>query len=130
MLSHVYVGTSDFDADFPLYGAMMAALGNELKRYDPAYPWAIWMEPGKPRPLFILGRTFDGKPASAGNGQMVAFEASTRSIVDECYRLALLNGGVCEGPPGMRPEYHADYYGAYFRDPSGNKLCVCSHHPE
>jgi lactoylglutathione lyase len=36
-------------------------------------------------------------------------------------------GGQCEGHPGLRPEYHADYYGAYFRDPDGNKLCVVSH---
>lgn len=36
-------------------------------------------------------------------------------------------GGQCEGRPGLRPEYHADYYGAYFRDPDGNKLCVVSH---
>jgi lactoylglutathione lyase len=35
-----------------------------------------------------------------------------------------------EGAPGLRPEYHAHYYGAYFRDPDGNKLCVACHQPE
>jgi hypothetical protein len=38
--------------------------------------------------------------------------------------------GVDEGAPGPRPHYHADYYGACFRDPEGNKLCVCCHQPE
>jgi hypothetical protein len=41
-----------------------------------------------------------------------------------------MHGGSCEGPPGLRPQYHAHYYGAYFRDPDGNKLCVCCHEPE
>ena len=39
-------------------------------------------------------------------------------------------GAVCEGPPGLRPQYHANYYGAYFRDLDGNKLCVCCHAEE
>ena len=43
---------------------------------------------------------------------------------------ALELGGTCEGPPGLRPQYHAHYYGAYFRDPDGNKLCVACHQPE
>lgn len=38
-------------------------------------------------------------------------------------------GDVDQGPPGRRPHYHADYYGAYFRDPDGNKLCVVCHAP-
>lgn len=41
--------------------------------------------------------------------------------------LALAHGGSTEGAPGLRPDYHADYYGAYFRDPDGNKLCVVCH---
>ena len=43
---------------------------------------------------------------------------------------AIAAGGSCEGAPGLRPQYHADYYGAYFRDPDGNKLAVCCHRPE
>ena len=41
--------------------------------------------------------------------------------------LALAQGGSCEGAPGVRAHYHAHYYGAYFRDPDGNKLCVVCH---
>jgi len=44
--------------------------------------------------------------------------------------IALEIGGTCDGPPGLRPHYHADYYGACFRDPDGNKLCVCCHEAE
>jgi putative acetyltransferase len=60
---------------------------------------------------------------------MIALSAPDRAAVDRCHRLALTNGGMDEGPPGLRPQYHPDYYGAYFRDPDGNKLCVCCHDP-
>ncbi|KVE06791.1 VOC family protein [Burkholderia anthina] len=58
------------------------------------------------------------------------FYAPTRAHVDRCHAFALRHGGTCEGPPGLRPHYHRDYYGAYFRDPDGNKLCVVCHRPE
>ncbi|MBB3180894.1 putative lactoylglutathione lyase [Variovorax sp. Sphag1AA] len=57
------------------------------------------------------------------------FSAATRASVRAAYQAALENGGTCEGPPGLRPQYHDDYYGAYFRDPDGNKLCVACHAP-
>jgi catechol 2,3-dioxygenase-like lactoylglutathione lyase family enzyme len=79
------------------------------------------------RPLFIITKPFDGAAASAGNGQMIAFLANSRSLVDESYVLAIELGATSEGEPSLRPAYHADYYGAYFRDPDGNKLCVCCH---
>ena len=47
--------------------------------------------------------------------------------MQDVHALALAHGGTCDGPPGLRPEYHAHYYGAYFRDPDGNKLCVACH---
>jgi lactoylglutathione lyase len=58
---------------------------------------------------------------------MVAFLAASRQQVQDVHALALAHGGTCEGSPGLRPEYHAHYYGAYFRDPDGNKLCVACH---
>jgi catechol 2,3-dioxygenase-like lactoylglutathione lyase family enzyme len=58
---------------------------------------------------------------------MVAFAAASRAMVDAAYDAALANGGACEGPPGLRPHYHDNYYGAYFRDPDGNKFCVACH---
>jgi catechol 2,3-dioxygenase-like lactoylglutathione lyase family enzyme len=66
---------------------------------------------------------------NAGNGGMTAFLALTREIVDRCYAVALGMGGRSEGMPGLRSHYHPNYYGAYFRDPDGNKICVCCHVP-
>ncbi len=60
---------------------------------------------------------------------MVAFLAETRDVVDQAFAVAIANGAVSEGQPGLRPEYHPNYYGAYFRDPEGNKLCVACHVP-
>jgi predicted lactoylglutathione lyase len=64
----------------------------------------------------------EGQPASVGNGVHIAFAAETRTMVDEFYRAALANGGSDAGPPGLRPEYDASYYGAFVRDPDGNKI--------
>lgn len=61
---------------------------------------------------------------------MVAFMAESRNHVHAAHAAALANGGTCEGKPGLRPEYHDHYYGAYFRDPDGNKLAVACHEPE
>jgi lactoylglutathione lyase len=61
---------------------------------------------------------------------MVAFMAPTRAVVNEAYAVALANGATSEGVPGLRPEYHPNYYGAYFRDTEGNKLCVACHAPQ
>jgi catechol 2,3-dioxygenase-like lactoylglutathione lyase family enzyme len=81
------------------------------------------------RPLFVVGVPFEGMH-DAGNGQMTAFLAETRGVVEAVYRIALARGGSSEGAPGLRPQYHAHYYGAYFRDPEGNKLCVACHAAE
>jgi catechol 2,3-dioxygenase-like lactoylglutathione lyase family enzyme len=129
MLSHVYIGIADFERCFAFYAAVLDTLGLELKFREDDWPWAGWMTPAVPRPLFIIGRAFDGGPVTPGNGQMVALLAASRGIVERCYLTALAHGASCEGPPGLRPRYHAHYYGAYFRDLEGNKLCVCCHEP-
>lgn len=127
MISHVFIGISDFERALPFYSALMEALGLQRKFADPAKSWAGWIAPGKPRPLFGIGRPFDGQPHDAGNGQMTALLAPSRAHVDQAHATALAHGASCEGAPGPRPHYHANYYGAYFRDPDGNKLCVCCH---
>jgi lactoylglutathione lyase len=129
MLSHVFLGVSDFERAFRWHAAVMAALGNTLRFRDDARPWAGWQPAAGGRPLFLIGHPYDGAPASCGNGQMVALLAPTRAAVDAAHAAALAHGGECAGPPGLRPEYHANYYGAYFRDPDGNKLCACCHDP-
>jgi len=130
MFSHVFVGSNDFDRALSFYRPLMEALGVQPRFCEADRPWAGWQSQPDPRPLFLIGKPHNGLPHGSGNGQMVAFLAKTRVDVDQAYAVALANGGVSEGAPGLRPEYHADYYGAYFRDPDGNKLCVVCHAPE
>lgn len=129
MFSHVCLGVGDFERAHAFYSALADALGLEPRFLEPEKPWAGWQPAGGGRPLLVIGAPHDGNPATAGNGQMTAFLARDRATVDRCYALALAHGARCEGPPGLRPHYHANYYGAYFRDPDGNKLCVVCHAP-
>jgi lactoylglutathione lyase len=129
MFSHIFLGVTDFDRALAFYQAVMAALGIEQRFCDPGRPWAGWQTPGTVRPLFLIGTPYDGQPHDVGNGQMVAFSAADRATVDRAYEVALSSGGTSEGAPGLRPHYHAHYYGAYFRDTEGNKLCVACHSP-
>ncbi len=127
MFSHIHIGVSDFERSFAFYTQIMSLLFYPLKFVERDVPWAGWKPAGADRPLLLIGAPFNGAPPSAGNGQMVALLAPSRAAVDACHAAALAAGGTCEGPPGLRPQYHANYYGAYFRDPDGNKICVCRH---
>ncbi|HTS22489.1 MAG TPA: VOC family protein [Casimicrobiaceae bacterium] len=127
MFSDIFVGVRDFDRALAFYRALLSVIGIEERFCERDRPWAGWQSSPGPRPLFLIGSPFDGQPHAAGNGQMVAFVASTRAAVDRAYEVAPANGGTSEGAPGPRPEYHADCYGAYFRDTEGNKLCVACH---
>jgi catechol 2,3-dioxygenase-like lactoylglutathione lyase family enzyme len=130
MFSHIFVGVTDFNRAFDFYSPLMAALQLRLRFRDDTRPWAGWMRADAARPLFLIGRPFDERTATPGNGQMVAFLAQDRAAVDQCYDIAMVHGGTPEGAGGLRPEYHEHYYGAYFRDPDGNKICVCCHTSE
>lgn len=127
MFSHVFVGVSDFDRAMAFYRPVMEALGLPLRFVEAERPWAGWQSTPGPRPLFLIGRPFDGLAHDPGNGQMTAFLAGSHEQVDRVHAVALAHGGRCDGPPGLRPHYHPDYYGAYVRDPDGNKLAVACH---
>ena len=127
MFSHVFVGVSDFERAMAFYRPVMEVLGLPLRFVEADRPWAGWQSAPGPRPLFLIGRPFDGQPHAPGHGQMTAFLADTREQVDQFHAVALAQGGHCDGPPGLRPHYHPDYYGAYVRDPDGNKLAVACH---
>lgn len=129
MLSHVHVGVGDFERALAFYGPVMEILGAPLKFIDRENYMAGWKPRAADRPLFLIGRAYDGQPARPGNGQMVALLAPSREAVDRCHETALAQGAQSEGAPGLRPHYHPHYYGAYFRDLDGNKLCVCCHDP-
>jgi catechol 2,3-dioxygenase-like lactoylglutathione lyase family enzyme len=130
MFSHVFVSVSDFERALVFYQPLMLALGNELRFCDATKPWAGWHANGESRPLFVICEPYNGRAHDSGNGQMIAFQARTRAMAQSCHALAIANGGSCEGAPGLRPQYHENYYGAYFRDPDGNKLCVACHEAE
>ena len=130
MFSHAIVGIGEFERALRFYRAVLGALGLRERFCDVEKSWAGWQPAAGGRPLFVISKPYDGAPHQAGNGQMVAFMADTRAQVRLVHEIALREGGSCEGPPGLRPHYHANYYGAYFRDTEGNKLCVVCHHPE
>jgi len=129
VISHVYIGINNFPQGFAFYEAIMRELGLLLKFKEPENAWAGWVSPHAARPLFVIGSPYNGQAASVGNGQMIALLSPDRNTVDRVHATALRLGGSCEGKPELRPHYHPDYYGAYFRDPEGNKLCVCCHDP-
>lgn len=126
MYSHTTIGIDDFTRSEPFYDAIMAVLGHpELIRYDKGKGYGL---PTGAK-LFI-GPAYDVGPTSAGNGTHIAFIAADRRTVDAFHAAALAHGGSDEGAPGPRPHYHPHYYGAYVRDPEGNKLqAVCHKRP-
>jgi catechol 2,3-dioxygenase-like lactoylglutathione lyase family enzyme len=129
VFSHIFVGVRDFDRALAFYRALMPVLGVAERFCERERPWAGWQSDPGPRPLFLIGAPYDGHPHAAGNGQLAAFIAADRQTVDRAYAVAIASGGVSEGAPGLRPEYHEHYYGAYFRDTEGNKVCVACHSP-
>ncbi len=125
--SHITVGSSDMDRSVRFYDAVLAPLGLvRTKSFRSASGYGPKDFAGINLPFWIL-RPHDRKPASAGNGVTVAFAVPSRAAVDAFHAAALSHGGTDEGAPGLRPHYHPDYYGAYVRDPEGNKICAVCH---
>lgn len=124
MFSHVTVGSNDLPKAKAFYDSLLMPLG-VLRRAD--HPDAAGYGKQGHRPQLWIVRPLDRKPASAGNGITVGLEASDRASVDAAYKAAIAAGGRDEGPPGLRTHYHPNYYGAYLRDPDGNKICVVCH---
>jgi catechol 2,3-dioxygenase-like lactoylglutathione lyase family enzyme len=77
-----------------------------------------------PKPDFWIGQ---GKPTDSVH---VAFRADSRAMVDAFYEAAMAAGGNDNGPPGLRPHYHANYYGAFVLDPDGHNIEAVCHVPE
>lgn len=123
MFSHITLGTNDWARSKVFYDAVSETLGLPVfmeREQGVAYGEMIG-------PKLFIGPAFNGEPASYGNGTHVAFLAKSRAVVDAFYAAALAHGGTDEGEPGLRPHYHPNYYGAYVRDPDGNKLQAVCH---
>ncbi len=129
MLSHVMVGTNDLARAREFYDPLLGCIG--LYRQDDSdHPWLCYAAPQE-RTLFLVCSPFDQHPATSGNGTLVAFRAHSHDIVDHFYATAMALGAASEGAPALRSQYHDYFYGAYLRDPDGNKLCcVCHDHFE
>ncbi|MBT4522983.1 MAG: VOC family protein [Halieaceae bacterium] len=123
MFSHVTIGSNDANKAAEFYDAVLGTLGIPcLFNVEGAVAYG---EATGPK-TFIL-KPFDGGSPAPGNGGHVAYLAETRTQVDAFYAAALDHGGTDEGPPGLRPHYHPNYYGAYVRDPEGNKIQAVCH---
>jgi catechol 2,3-dioxygenase-like lactoylglutathione lyase family enzyme len=112
-------GTNDVAKARAFYDATFAALGIGPSSAPVEYPIGLYKLPGGP--TFMIGAARDGQPASAANGGTVIFNAESDDAVTAWHTAGLANGGSCEGPPGIRPMAR-DAFGAYLRDPDGNKL--------
>ena len=123
MIGYVTLGTDDLDRSRAFYDALFAEIGaSRLMEMDSGFTLygVSWGKPG-----VAVTRPYDGEPARAGNGNMVSLVMDARDKVDRLHARALALGGSDEGAPGLRgPEGDRAFYGAYFRDPDGNKFCV------
>ncbi len=127
--SHITLGANDLGKAVAFYDAVAAPLGLERRFMEAEHHVAGYGPAGQPPRLFIC-KPFDNRTATNGNGVHVALLAPSRAAVDAFHAAALAAGGKDEGAPGPRPQYHEHYYGAYVRDPDGNKLQACCHRPE
>ncbi|WP_020590362.1 VOC family protein [Kiloniella laminariae] len=126
MFSHVTVGSNDLEQAGAFYDAILLPLGLRRRKVtDDGGPKALcWVAPDQILPRFYVYQPFDRHEASAGNGVMVAFRAPNPESVDLAWKAGLASGGRDEGAAGPRPHYGEGYYGAYLRDPDGNKVHI------
>lgn len=122
MLGYVTIGYSDAPAALKFYDAVFGALG--LVRQFFEGDWAGYGKPEAKSQSIFLCKPFDGKNARPANGTMIAFKADSRDQVEAAHKAGLANGGTDEGAPGPRPADSTTFYGAYLRDPTGNKFAV------
>ena len=116
MIGYVTIGTNDLERAAAFYDALLGELGG--KRFMETDRLVAWSA-GEGTPGIGVCKPFDGRPACVGNGMMVALAVNSPEEVQALYNKALELGGTDEGPPGLR---FGNFYGAYFRDPDGNKL--------
>ena len=116
MIGYVTLGTNRFDEAAKFYDELFAGLGaGRLLESDRFIAWGTSMR----SPAVSLAKPYDGKPATVGNGVMVALVMDSTDKVDAIHAKALELGGTDEGAPGPRSE---QFYAGYFRDLDGNKF--------
>jgi catechol 2,3-dioxygenase-like lactoylglutathione lyase family enzyme len=127
MIDHTGVDVSDFERSRAFYSAALQPIGYELLLEFSAAVTGSTDVAGfgeAPKPDFWIHRGAPNKPPLH-----VAFRVSRRTLVDAFYSAALAAGGRSNGAPGMRPHYHANYYGAFVLDPDDHNIEVVCHEP-
>ncbi len=123
MIGYATLGTNDPAKANAFYDAVFKSVGvGRLMEFPTgAMVWGVaWG-----MPMLAVGKPYDGAPATAGNGTMIALAVDSRAQVHIMHAAALAAGAKDEGSPGVRGEDGEQaFYGAYFRDPDGNKLCA------
>jgi catechol 2,3-dioxygenase-like lactoylglutathione lyase family enzyme len=127
MFSHVTVGSNDVAKAKAFYEGVTKPLGLVCQADYPGNAAGFGRAGDRPR-LWIV-TPIDKHPATVGNGITVGLDAPDRSSVDAAHKAGMQAGGKDEGAPGLRTHYHPNYYGAYLRDPDGNKVCIVCHKP-
>jgi predicted lactoylglutathione lyase len=118
MIGYVTLGTNDLKRAAKFYDELLALVG--AKRAMELETFIAWAAAPN-TPMVSVIKPFDKKPATVGNGVMVALAASSKEQVNALHAKALALGGKDEGAPGPRGD---GFYAGYFRDLDGNKLNV------
>ncbi len=118
LLDHVHLIVRDLDASSRFYAAALGALGRKIEGEGAGYFWSD--------ELFV---STDAMATTGATHVHLAFQAADRAMVDRFHAAALAAGGKDHGQPGIRAEYHADYYGAFVIDPDGNNIEAVHHGP-
>ncbi|MCH2096377.1 MAG: VOC family protein [Rhodobacteraceae bacterium] len=128
MIAYVTVGADDIIAAQRFYTAFLPELGYSVRKGPEGLSFVLPPAPDQRAALpdFYVKPTFDGRPASGGNGTMIAFEAQDQQHVRRLHAAGLMAGGSDEGAPGFRAAYGPSFYVGYLRDPQGNKIALFS----
>jgi len=119
MIGYITLGTNNFERAASFYDVLLAEFGAQRVRDADSYiAWGT----GPAQTALSIIKPFDEKPATVGNGVMVSLYGGSQEKVHDVYKKALELGAADEGAPGPRGDN--GFYGAYFRDLDGNKLCV------
>jgi catechol 2,3-dioxygenase-like lactoylglutathione lyase family enzyme len=120
MIDHVSIAVRDLKAGERFYTALLATLGmTKLRDWPDA---AVGY--GKKYPEFWINRRKDMAPVAADSGVHICLRAPSVQAVDAFHAAALAAGGSSDGAPGLRAQYHENYYAAFIRDPDGNRIEV------
>jgi catechol 2,3-dioxygenase-like lactoylglutathione lyase family enzyme len=119
IFTHVCIGTNDLDRAKLFYDAILGPLG--IDYLGPFLEQGIGY--GRKVPELLVLRPLEGGPATVSNGATIGFQAPTRRAVEDFHASGLRAGGLDAGSPGPRGAV-PNAYGAYLRDPDGNKVCA------